>query len=294
MKAPVFAYARPRSLGETLELLDRYGEDAKILAGGQSLIATLNMRLAAPRVLIDINYIPALAGITVAGETVRIGALTRHRALERSSEVARHVPLISKAMPHVAHAAIRNRGTFGGSIAFADPAAELPACSVALDATFVVAGKQGERRVAAREFFKGLYETDLRPGEVLVAGEFTAIKPGYRSAFQELARRHGDYALVGLAAEAKCEHGSLSDVALAFFGVGTAPLLARHAAAAIEGAVLSAQRVTAAQASLERDLAPHDDIHHSAAAKLHLARVLLGRVLEQLVRDEHDSTRRIH
>lgn len=294
MKAPAFAYTRPRSLAEVFELLERYGDDARVLAGGQSLIPALNMRLAAPRVLIDINDIPVLAGITVSGETLRIGALTRHRELERSPVVARHLPLIHQAMPHVAHAAIRNRGTFGGSIAFADPAAELPACSVALDATFVIAGKEEERRVAARDFFKGLYETDLRPGELLVAGEFTAIKPGYRPAFQELARRQGDYALVGLAAQARCERGSLNDVALAFFGVGEAPVLARYTAAAIEGAALAAQTIAVAQASLGRDLAPHGDIRHSAAAKLHLARVLLGRVLGELVRDEHDSTRRIH
>lgn len=283
MKAPAFAYVRPRSLGETFELLDQYGEDAKILAGGQSLIAALNMRLSAPRVLVDINGIAELAGIRVAGDGVRIGVLTRHRALEHSPEIARYLPLIHQAMPHVAHAPIRNRGSFGGSIAFADPAAELPACSLALGAEFVIGSKSGERRVAARDFFKGLYETDLRPGELLLVGDFAAIGAGYRSAFQELARRHGDYALVGVAAHAKYEGGVYSDAALAFFGVGGAPVLAQSAAAAIAGRPFSDETVVAAQRVLEQDLPTHEDLHASAGTRRHLARVLLGRVLRQLV-----------
>lgn len=282
MKAPAFSYVKPRSLAEAFKLLERYGEEARVLAGGQSLLAALNMRLSTPRVLVDINGIAELSGIRVEGERVRIGALTRHRAVERSPEVARHLPLIHQAMPHVAHAAIRNRGTFGGSIALADPAAELPACSVALDAHFVLASRSGERRIAARDFFKGLYDTDLHAGELLVAGEFAAIQPGHRSAFAELARRHGDYALVGLAAHAKYEGGLYSGAAFAFFGVGSAPVVARAAAAAIEGRQFSDETVVAAQNVLDRDLPAHSDLHASASARLHLARVLLGRVLRQL------------
>lgn len=283
MKAPAFAYANPTSLAEVFDLLERYGEEAMLLAGGQSLIAALNMRLAAPRVLVDINGIAGLEGISVAGNRVRIGALTRHRAVERSPEIARDLPLIHQAMPHVAHAPIRNRGTFGGSIAFADPAAELPACSVALDAQFVLASHSGERRVAARDFFKGLYETDLHSGELLLAGEFAPIRPGYRSAFQELARRHGDYAIVGLAAHARIEGGAFADVSLAFCGVGARPVLARVAAAALEGKAYSAAAVAAAQTALGADLAPFDDVYHAATTKMHLARVLAGRVIAQLV-----------
>lgn len=282
MKAPAFSYVNPRSLAEAFELLERYGAEARILAGGQSLIPALNMRLSAPRVLVDINGIAELSGIHVAAERLRIGALMRHRAVERSPEIALHLPLIRQAMPHVAHAAIRNRGTFGGSIALADPAAELPACSVALDAHFVLASRNGERRIAARDFFKGLYETDLRPGEILIAGEFAAIRPGYRSAFEEIARRNGDYALVGLAAHAKYEGGLYSGAALAFFGVGSAPVLARAAAAAIEGRQFSIGTVVAAQNVIDRDLPVHSDLHASASARLHLARVLLGRALRQL------------
>lgn len=283
MKPPAFAYAKPQSLAETFELLERYGEDAKLLAGGQSLIAALNMRLAAPRVLVDINGLRELAGIVVEDGGLKIGALTRHRTVESSPEIAEHVPLVHQAMPHVAHAAIRNRGTFGGSICFADPAAELPACSVALDAKFIIASRTGTRDVMAREFFKGLYETALAPGEVLIAGRFPVLQAGYRSAFQELARRHGDYAIVGLAAHAKYDNAVLSDVRLAYFGVGATAVLATRAASTLEGKAFSAAMVAGAQAVLNDDLAPYDDVSHSAAGRMHMARVLLGRVVAQLM-----------
>src|SRR5947208_11129602 len=200
MKAPRFAYARPASIAEALALLQEHGDDARVLAGGQSLVPMMNFRVAAPKVLVDINRIGSLAGIKVAKGFVRIGALTRHVGLERSADVAKHLPLVASAIPHIAHPAIRNRGTFGGSCALADPAAELPACALALGATFVVAGKKGERRIAAQDFFKGPYPTALKPGELLVAAEFPLPKPGYASAFGELPRRHGDYAMVGVAA----------------------------------------------------------------------------------------------
>ena len=284
MKAGAFAYARASSLAEVFELLEQCGGEAKILAGGQSLIAALNMRLDAPAMLIDINGLADLAGIVASGDTVRIGALTRHRSVERSAEIARHLPLLHQAMPSVAHAAIRNRGTFGGSIAFADPAAELPACSVALDATFRIAGKSGERSVPARQFFKGLYETDIQAGEVLLGGEFRALQPGYRSAFLELARRHGDYAIVGVAAHAKFEGARFSDASLAFFGIGAIPVLAVRATAALEGNPYSPDTVAAVQSAVSMDLEPYasGDLYHAAATKLHLARVLAGRVVRAL------------
>jgi carbon-monoxide dehydrogenase medium subunit len=240
------------------------------------------MRLAAPQLLIDINGLDALAGIRFDGRVVRIGALTRHRALERSPLVAQHLPLVHRAMPHVAHAAIRNRGTFGGSIAYADPAAELPACCVALDAQFVLASRRGERRVAARDFFRGLYETALQPDEVLVAGEFPARAAGERAAFGELARRHGDFAIVGLAAHARGADRVLSALRLVFFGVGAQPVMATAAAAELEGRPHSAETVARARAALAQDLDPVDDIHHSAATRMQLARVLLERVLDEL------------
>src|SRR5258708_22091769 len=177
MKAPRFAYARPASVAEALALLAEHKGDARVLAGGQSLVPMMNFRLAAPKVLVDINRIAALTGIKVTRNHIRIGALTRHVELERSADVAPHLPLIAAAMPHIAHPAIRNRGTFGGSCALADPAAELPACALALGATFVVAGRKGERRVAAQDFFRGLYATALKAGELLVPAAVPPPQP---------------------------------------------------------------------------------------------------------------------
>jgi carbon-monoxide dehydrogenase medium subunit len=282
VKAPSFAYAKPAALAEVFDLLERHGEGARLLAGGQSLIPSLNMRLSSPGVLIDITGVPGLAGIKVDGDTVRIGALTTHADLESSPEIARHLPLLAQAVKQVAHVAIRNVGTFGGSVALADPAAEYPACCVALDATFVLASRNGERRVPARQFFKGIYATDLRPGEVLVAGELKAIGTGYRSAFLELARRVGDYAIVGVAAHAKVGGGKLADVRLAFLGAGDRPMLAGNAAAAVDGKAYGPEVVKAAQDALAKDLVPPADLYHSSATKLHLARVLTGRVLAAL------------
>lgn len=282
MKAPPFAYAKPSSLAEVFDLLERYGEEAKVLAGGQSLMPALNLRLSSPAVLIDINGVPDLAGVSVTGGVLRIAALTRHRVLEHSREIARHAPLIAQAMPHVAHAAIRNRGTFGGSIAFADPAAELPACSVALDARFVIARRAGERRIAARSFFRGLYETALAPDELLMAGEFPLQPQGARAAFIELARRHGDYAIAGVAAHGGYDDGRFHDVSFAFFGIGAKPLLAAAAAEALEGRPYSTEAVAAAQAALARDLDCHGDLYHAAATKMHLARVVIARAIAKL------------
>ena len=281
MKAPSFAYAKPRSLEEAFVLLRRT-DDAKVLAGGQTLLATLNMRLSSPAVLVDITGVPGLAGIAVRGNVLRIGALTRHREIERSREVAEHAPLLTQAAPHIAHVAIRNVGTIGGSLAHADPAAEWPACCVALDADVVIASRSGERRVKAREFFKGLFDTALGEGELVAAVEFPLLGAGYRSVFLELARRHGDYAMVGVAAAAKPAGGALSDLRLAFLGAGTTPILARGAMAAAEGKKAAPDAIAAAQAALGKDLAPIGDLNGSPATKLHLARVLCGRALAQL------------
>ncbi len=278
MKAPRFAYARPASIAEALALLEKHGDDARVLAGGQSLVPMLNFRVAAPRVLVDINRIAALSGIKVAKDRVRIGALTRQVELERSADIARHLPLVAAAMPHIAHPAIRNRGTFGGSCALADPAAELPACALALGATFIAAGKKGERRIFAEDFFKGLYATALKPGELLVAAEIPLPKPGYVSAFGELARRHGDYAMVGVAAHGSRKGGKFSDMRVAFFGVGDRPQRTSGFEKALEGQ----SAVDGALAMLNADLAPRGDLHASAEMKLHLAKVLAGRVLREL------------
>jgi carbon-monoxide dehydrogenase medium subunit len=266
VKAPAFAYVKPKTFAEAFELLAQ--PDAKVLAGGQSLIPSLNMRLSSPRLLVDITGLPALNSITLEQAVVRIGALVTHTRLGESEDVRRHVPLLAAAVPHVAHPAVRNRGTFGGSIALADPAAEYPACLVALNASIVVQGVQGERIVPAEKFFKGLFEVDLSPGELVVAAEIRAQLKDERCVFLELARRHGDYAIIGLAA-----HQSKGN-RFVFFGAGATPVVAKNAS--------SAKTVKEAVAALKKDLSPPADLYNSSATKLHLAGVLLERAWNQL------------
>jgi carbon-monoxide dehydrogenase medium subunit len=275
VKPAPFAYARARSIDEAVALLGGK-PDAKLLAGGQSLIATLNMRLSAPALLVDINGIGGLDGITLKNGALEIGALTRHAQAERSKEIAQHAPLITLAMPNIAHPAIRNRGTIGGSIAFADPAAELPACLLALGGEVDIAGPKGKRTVKADDFFKGLFETALEPQDVLIAVRVPAAGKDTRVGFAELARRHGDYAIVGLAANAKVDSKGLKDVRLAFFGVAATPVRAKKAEAALAGG-----DVVAAAKAL--DLDPPDDVQATGAVKKHLAGVLLKRVARQLM-----------
>ena len=255
MKAPAFAYAKPASLKEAFELLER--PNAKVLAGGQSLIPSLNMRLSSPELLVDITGLKEFSGISVQGNSIRIGALVTHAQLERSSEIKTHIPLLAQAVPHVAHAAIRNRGTIGGSMALADPAAEYPAVAVALESVLVIRNKTSERRVEASKFFKGLFETDLKPGELLTAVEFPVAKPSDKSVFLELARRHGDYAIIGLAAH----NGSF-----VYFAAGDRPV-----------SVKKGVSLEDSKSNLKKSLKPSPDLYNSAAAKQHLAGVLMER-----------------
>ena len=283
MKPAPFAYHRPASLDEALALLERYGPDGRVLAGGQSLVPALNMRLATPSALIDINRLPGLDGISLEPEGLVIGALTRHDAVEHSSLVARHTPLIAQAMPHVGHRAIRTRGTIGGSIALADPAAELPACFVALAAAIRVLGRDGPRVIPAARFFRGIYTTSLGPGEIVTAVVVPPIRSGWRSRFEELARRHGDYALVGLAAHCRVEGGAIVETRLAFCGVGTTPVRAARAEAALAGRRPGAGVLAEVGRALDADLDPPGDVHASAALRRHLARVLLARAVAQIL-----------
>ncbi len=276
MKPAPFGYAKARSVAQAVDLLAN--GDARILAGGQSLIATLNMRLSHPALLIDINGIVGLDGIACKNGHVEIGALVRHAQAERSAEIARHAPLIAAALPHIGHPAIRNRGTIGGSIAFADPAAELPACLVALDGELDVTGPQGQRTVMAGDFFKGLFETALDAREVLTAIRVPAASADARFGFAEFARRHGDYAMAGLAACAHHDGSRLREPRLVYFGVGSTPVRARQAEAA-----LAAGDLGAAVNALGNDLAPPDDVQAESAVKRHLAGVLLRRVAGQLM-----------
>lgn len=282
MKPAPFAYVRPESLEDAIGALAEHGEDARVLAGGQSLMATLNMRLSAPGILVDIGRVPGLAGIEEAGEGLRIGAMTRHADVETSELVAANAPLIASAMPHIAHPAVRNRGTFGGSIAFADPAAELPACAVALGAQMVIAGKGGSRTVDADAFFQGLYETALGPDEVLTAVEVPGIGAGWRSGFLEFARRQGDYAMIGLAAHVEVENGRFGGGRLVFFGVGERPVAAVHSAALLEGEFWSDALGARIAEALKEELDPFEDLNADPAMRRHLAGVLVKRVLGPL------------
>ena len=282
MKAPAFDYVRPGSVAEAVGLLARHGDAAKLIAGGQSLVPALNLRLLAPEILIDLGGLADLSGIAVEDGVLRLGAMTRHSEVERSTEIARHAPLLRQAIGHVAHPAIRNRGTLGGNVANADPASELPACLVALAATVVAEGPGGRRRIPAEEFVTGVYETALAPDEVLVAVEVPLARDDERFSFAELSRRSGDYALVGLAARARIVDGRIAAARPVFFAVGGGPVLARGAAAALEGRVPDEAVVEAAVAALADDLAPEADLQVTAATRLHLARVLLRRAVAEL------------
>lgn len=283
MKAAAFDYVKPAHLADVFPLLAEYGDEAKLLAGGQSLLAALNLRLSEPSVLIDISGIDALRGIALVGTVLRIGALTTHSAIEASPLVATHAPLLRRAAPNIAHRAIRNLGTLGGSIAYADPAAEWPTCMVALDAMIVVAGSQGERRVAAADFFLGLYQTALQPGEIVAAVEVPIRSSDHWCDFTELARRHGDYAIVGLAAVARRNGTTLTHSRLVLLGVGAVPVRAPSAEAIIDGASLTPVRIEQACAALRECLQPVADLTSSAETKRHLAGVLLKRVLTNVV-----------
>ena len=277
MKPAAFAYAKAHSLRDAITLLGKHKKGARLLAGGQSLIATLNMRLDAPSVLIDINGIKDLDGISLKKGEVEIGALVRHAEALRSPIIQKHVPLIAKALPHIAHPAIRNRGTIGGSIALADPAAELPACLMALAGEIVIAGSKGKRTVKAENFFKDLFETALGPRDVLTAIRVPAATAHSRFGFAEICRRHGDYAMVGLAASARAKGKELGDIRLVYFGVGSKPERARKSEAA-----LTKGEIDAAVAALDDDLDPSDDVQATGATKKYLAGVLLRRVAREL------------
>jgi len=278
MKAAAFDYIKPSTIEQVFALLQEHGDEARVMAGGQTLLATLNMRLSEPSILIDITGLDALRGITVQGQHLRIGALATHTEIESSPLVARHAPLLSQAAPHIAHRAIRNSGTWGGSIAHADPAAEWPACLLALGGTVVVRGPAGERRIAADDFFLGLYTTALRAGEVLVAGEIPLARPDHWCGFSELARRRGDYAIVGLAASARRTGTALQDVRIVMMGVGPTPMRARQTEALLQGRTPDAATIEQALACLRREIDPLPDLTHTPQTKRHLAGVLLVRL----------------
>ncbi|MGH7516428.1 MAG: FAD binding domain-containing protein [Gemmatimonadales bacterium] len=282
MKPAPFDYYRPGSLEEALALFAELGDEAKALAGGQSLVPAMNFRLARPGVLVDLNGVASLSSIEESRDGgIRIGAMTRQRAVERSRAVASRAPLLAEAMPWIAHPQIRNRGTIGGSLAHADPAAELPAVMLALDARFVVQSQLGTRTIPASDFFTGILSTALAAEELLTGVEIPPRAPRSGHAFVEVARRHGDYALVGVAAEVVLdERGVCAGAWIALLSVGDVPMLAASATAAVVGRVPNAAAIDeAARTAAERDTDPPSDIHASGAYRRHLTRVLVGRAL---------------
>ncbi|MES2602583.1 MAG: xanthine dehydrogenase family protein subunit M [Pseudomonadota bacterium] len=290
MKASAFSYTRASSVVDALELLARHGDQAKVLSGGQSLMPALNLRLSAPELLIDIGAIAELHGITVANGLLKIGALTRHVDVLRSAEIAKHAPLLTEAIAHVAHPAIRNKGTFGGSLAHADPASELPACVLALDAVIVVRSKSGERRIRAEEFFTGIYETLLSPEELLVAVEIPVARPNAVHFFHEYARRKGDYAIVGLAASGILDGDVLTSLRLGYFAVGDKPMLAA-ASEQLTGRPVTPSMLADAQAALDEELDPQEDQQASAGMRRYLARQLMARCVSTLLGRQDLETR---
>ena len=282
MKPAPFQYSAPKSLREALSILAEHGYDAKPLAGGQSLIPTMNFRLAQPGLLVDLNNIPDLSYVRLGSDgSLHIGAMTRHSTVERDLLVAQYAPLLHETMPHISHRQIRNRGTIGGSLAHADPAAELPAVAVALDAKMRLVSQKGERWVAASDFFVGLFATDLAVGELLVEVVIPPAPPHSGCAFEEVARRPGDYAMVGAAAVIVLNAAGQCDRAqLVFLSVGEYPTPAGQAVALLEGRRPTAELVAqAAETAASRDIDPVADIHASVAYRRHLAKVLAQRTL---------------
>jgi carbon-monoxide dehydrogenase medium subunit len=282
MKASAFSYARATSVIHALELLAAHGDSAKVLSGGQSLMPAMNLRLISPELIIDISEIAELRELAVRGNVLYIGALTRHVDLARSPEIAAHAPLLTEAIAHVAHPAIRNKGTLGGSLAHADPASELPACMMALNATIIIRGPAGERRMAAGDFFTGIYETALSAQELLVAVELPVAEKNSAHFFCEFARRHGDYAIVGVAAQAIVQGDAFADLRMAFFAVGDRPLLVR-AASRLVGIAVTPAVLADASTALGEELDPESDQQASAAMRRHLAKVLLARCVSALL-----------
>jgi carbon-monoxide dehydrogenase medium subunit len=282
MKASAFSYARATSVANAIGLLAEHGERAKVLSGGQSLMPAMNLRLLAPELIVDIGALDELRGIAKRDGLLSIGALTRHVDLQNAADIALHAPLLKEAIAHVAHPAIRNRGTIGGSLAHADPASELPACMIALDATIVVRGPNGERRIPAEDFFVGIYETLLSAQELLVAVEVPLPPPNSAHYFCEFARRRGDYAIVGLAAQAVVANHHLIDLRPVFFGLSDRPVRAK-AAAMLVNTDVAPDTLSEALQALADELDPPEDQQANGAMRRHYAKVLLARCVAALL-----------
>ena len=282
MKPAQFTYIRAESVDQVLDLLERSPGSAKILAGGQSLSPTLNMRLSAPDMLIDINDLDELKGIKVEGDRLHVGSLARHMELEQSELVATHAPLLKKAIGHVAHAAIRNRGTIGGNVSLADPASELPACCVALDASIAIQNKQSTRVVRARDYFRDLYETDLQENDLMTSISFPVAGETTVCAFREFVRRKGDFASTGLAVNAEIENGVFTSFSPVFFAVANTPVLVAGVAQRLVDVALTKERIEQAIAAVDDDVDITGDAYMGTEMKRHLAKHYLREVIEEL------------
>ena len=282
MKSPQFSYCRPTSLVEVFDVFEYYGDEALILAGGQSLVPTLNMRLSNPSVLIDINCILELQGIIDEGQYVKIGALTRHHEVENSTIVAQELPLLHVAIPYVAHAAIRSRGTFGGSLAFADAAAEIPAITLTSEAIIQVHSKNGARQILAKDFFQGLYSTSLEKGEIITGVLFPKNSYNYH-VFKEFARRQGDYATVGIAIAAYAQAKVIHNLRVVYFGVSDRPIVDLQLANDLLVKGMSVETIHQLSMSVGNDIDITSDIYHDQSTKHHLLKVIVKRALLELL-----------
>jgi len=279
MKLPPVDYEAPKTVPEAVELLGEHLDQASVLAGGQSLIPLLALRLAHPVVLIDINGVDGLSGVSATDGWVAIGAMTREYVAEESQTVADAVPLLAAALPMIGHEAIRSRGTIGGSLAHADPAAELPAVALALDAEFVVRSQSGERVIPAADWFEGYLTTSRLPDELLVEVRFPVARRGTGISFQEVARRHGDFAVVGLAASLTLSDGAISDARLAFSGVSDVPVRAVGVEDLLVGERPSADLFDEAARRATEDIDPPADLHGSSDYRKKVAAALVRRGL---------------
>ena len=286
MKAAAFNYQRVHSIQEALALLANHGDNAKLIAGGQSLLPSLNMRLSNPEILIDLQGVAELKGITFEGGVVRIGAMTTHTEIQNSSIIQEQLPLLTEVVPHIAHRAIRNLGTWGGSCVLGDPAAEWPACAVALDAVMVIAGPKGQRKVAAKDFFLDLYTTALQSDEILVASEFTISSAKRVHYFEELSRRHGDYAVTGLICSVQSEQNKITQSRFVYFSVASIPLMAQGLQSVLHNQSISdlsnPALIAQAQQSVQAEIQTLSDLTNSAEMKKHLLGVLLERAMKKL------------
>lgn len=280
MKLPQFEYRAPDSLDEALALLAEHGDEAKVMAGGQSLMPLLAMRLARPAQVIDVNHVPGLSGIDDRGDEIVFGATARERAAERSPVVAQRLPLLAEALPFIGHPAIRTRGTIGGTVAHADASAEIPCVLAALDGSVVVRSVRGDRTFAATDFFQGHFTTALDDDECVVEVRMPVADPSAGFAFGEVARRHGDYALVGVAAMLTLgTDGNIAESRIALMGVSDVPYRARAAEAQLVGAEPTAATFAAVAQAATADLEPASDVHGSAAFRRQLATVTVRRTL---------------